>query len=235
MPAMLKVTRTVGDRDVENDVLACWDGHHAVRLLERDDRRHARLLARLGRSLADTVDPVTAMEVAGDPAVKLAVPAPDGLRRMSGYAEEIAAALVGASADRYGPLIESDVQAAAATFQDSGADQPDTVLHGDLQGSNVLRSSQGEWLVIDPLGMVGEPALEALTMLRDRWAELPSLPFSRSELSRRLDAFADAAQTSRSRVIAWTQARSVRAVVAGVDDDQGLHAWIVEQLRPLAG
>lgn len=164
MPAMLKVTRTVGDRDVENDVLACWDGHHAVRLLERDDRRHARLLPRLGRSLADTVDPVTAMEVAGDLAVKLAVPAPDGLRRMSGYAEEIAAALVGASADRYGPLIESDVQAAAATFQDSGADQPDTVLHGDLQGSNVLRSSQGEWLVIDPLSMVGEPALEALTI-----------------------------------------------------------------------
>lgn len=230
--AMLKITRSDADRDLENEVLAWWDGHHAVRLLERDDERHARLLPRLGPSLAATVGPVEAMEVAGRLARELAVPAPAGIPRMDMFTEQIAANLAAASRDRYGPLVASDVQAAIATFRDLGADQPETLLHGDLQGNNVLRSPGGEWVVIDPLGLVGEPALEALTMLRDRWAELPGQDAPRQELFSRLHAFADAAQVERSVVVAWTQARSARAVVDSVGDDQGLHAWVVQQLRP---
>lgn len=75
----------------------------------------------------------------------------------------------------------------------NSAHQPDTLLHGDLQGSNAPRSPDGGWAVIDPLGLVGEPALEALTSLRDRWSDLPLRPSPRVELFRRLHAFADAA------------------------------------------
>ena len=104
--------------------------------------------------------------MAGLLAMELAVPAPAGIPRMDIITEQIAARLADGSPNRYGPLVESDVQAAVATFRDLGARQPDTLLHGDLQGSNVLRSLDGDWVVIGPLGLVGDPALEALTMLR---------------------------------------------------------------------
>ncbi len=111
-------------------------------------------------------------------------------------------------------------------------DQPQTLLHGDLQGSNILQSPHDGWAVIDPLGMIGETALEALTVLRDRWATLPTSPSPKAALLRRLHAFADAACTPTPRVIAWTHARSVRAVLAGITDDHDMHAWVASQLEP---
>jgi hypothetical protein len=78
--------------------------------------------------------------------------------------------------------------------------------------------------------MVGETAIEALTMLRDRWMSLPAAASPRSALLRQLYAFAETAGSPRSRVTAWTHARAVRAVLAGVDDDAGMHSWVAGQL-----
>lgn len=104
-PAMLKVTLTSGVRDLENEVLASWDGHHAARLLERDDRRHARLLQRLNRpSLAELADPVTVMAIAGDLAARLAIEPPPGVPRMADFAMEFATRLEGTPWSRFGPL-----------------------------------------------------------------------------------------------------------------------------------
>lgn len=47
LPAMVKISRTDSSHDLENEVLAAWNGHRAVRLFARDDQRHARLLQRL--------------------------------------------------------------------------------------------------------------------------------------------------------------------------------------------
>ncbi|MCW3157393.1 aminoglycoside phosphotransferase family protein [Micropruina sonneratiae] len=230
-PAMLKVSRVEAPRDVENEVLARWGGRDAVRLLERDDERHARLLARLGpHTLTESVDPVGAMEVAGRLAARLAVSPPPGLPRLDAIAAEVADTIDRSTAAQRAVLTAADVRAAATVFRQFGTDQPETLLHGDLQGSNVLRDAEGGWVVIDPLGMVGEPALEALTMLRDRWSQLPSSASPRRQLLRRLHAFADAAAAPRERVVAWTHARCVRAVVDGVADDRGLHAWTARQL-----
>lgn len=230
-PAMLKVSRVEAPRDVENEVLARWGGRDAVRLLERDDERHARLLARLGpHTLTESVDPVGAMEVAGRLAARLAVSPPPGLPRLDAIAAEVADTIDRSTAAQRAVLTAADVRAAATVFSQFGIDQPESLLHGDLQGSNVLRDAGGGWVVIDPLGMVGEPALEALTMLRDRWSQLPSSASPRRQLLRRLDAFADAAGAPRERVVAWTHARCVRAVVDGVADDRGLHAWTARQL-----
>lgn len=228
---MLKISRTSQTRDLENEVLARWNGRHAVRLRERDDLRHARLLQRLdGPSLADSADPVTAMTVAGTLAAELGVQPPPDLPHLRDIALQLARKLEDVPAERVDPLDVRDMRAAAATIRELAADQPDALLHGDLQGSNMLRDGQGEWAVIDPLGLVGEPAIEALTMLRDNWADLPTHRHPGRELRRRLEAFADAARTPRRRVIAWTHARCVRALVDGVKDDQGLHAWVALEL-----
>lgn len=226
-PAVLKVTFAVETRDQENEVLAAWAGHRAVRLLERDDGQHARLLERLAEPRLDALaNPVAAMAIAGELAADLAVPAPPGLLRMADHAPRIAATLSETPHDQFRSLTTRDVDAAVATYRELGADQPDTLLHGDFHGSNVLRSPDG-WAVIDPLGMVGEVALEALTMLRDRGTELPAA--GPAMLHRQLYAFADGAGAPRSRVVAWTHARAVRSVISGLNDD-GLHEWIATQL-----
>lgn len=227
-PAVLKISFSLTRRDRENEVLARWQGRHAVRLLERDDDRHARLLERLDdSSLLDHPDPVEAMRIAGQLAAALAVAPPGGLPSMADAAGSIAAQLEESGP---GPLTARDVQAAAHTHRDLGAEQPNTLLHGDLHGRNVLRSEREEWAVIDPLGEVGESALEALSPLRDRWQALPAHPSPRRALHDQLHAFADGAETSRDRVIAWTHARCVRAAVGGPGDDNGMHAWVCRVL-----
>lgn len=234
-PAVLKVTFSVQTRDLENDVLAAWSGRSAAQLLERDDSHHARLLERLaGPPLSALTDPVAAMTIGGELAADLAVRAPEGLPRLADHAAQIAAAIRGTRPDRLRSLTIRDRDTAAATYLDLGADQPDTLLHGDLQGSNILRSARGGWAVIDPLGMVGEVALEALTMLRDRWTDLSAAQAGPSMLDRQLAAFAEAAGTPRSRVIAWTHARAVRAVLEGINDDNAMHEWVASHLDPNA-
>lgn len=170
------------------------------------------------------------MAVAGDLTAALAVTPPASLPRIDAIAEQVASAILNPPRLDHQRIARRDRQAAAATYLQLGRDQPETLLHGDLQGSNVLRNSDGVWTAIDPLGLVGEPALEALTMLRDQWQQIPSSSDPTAELLRRLTAFADAAHTPRDRVIAWTHARSVRAVMAGINDDHGLHAWTANQL-----
>lgn len=232
-PAVLKVSLSIEPRDDQNEVLSAWNGRHAARLLERDDDQHARLLERLSsRALIHVRDPVEAMSVAGNLAAQLAVTPPPTLPRMADVALEIAAGLEQTATHHRGTLTQRDIDIATATYRELGRDQPALLLHGDLQGSNILWRPGDGWAVIDPLGMVGEVALEALTPLRDRWAFLPTSASPRNALLSQLYAFADAAQASRDRVVAWTRARAVRAVIAEVNDDQGLHDWVATQLRP---
>lgn len=60
------------------------------------------------------------------------------------------------------------------------------LLHGDLQGRNILRSAHDGWAAIDPLGLVGETAIEAQTALRDRWVSLPQEASPPRDLLRQL-------------------------------------------------
>lgn len=173
-------------RDLENEVLCAWDGRHAAQLLERDDQRHARLLERLGPwSLSDSGDPVTAMSIAGQLAAHLAVRPPPDLPRMADVAPQIARTINDTTPGDFRSLTTRDVRAAAATYRELGSDQPETLLHGDPPGQQ-HPAIPHQWLGGDrPLGTVGEIfALEALTVLRDRWTALPVSASPRAALLR---------------------------------------------------
>jgi len=43
------------------------------------------------------------------------------------------------------------------------------LLHGDLHHENILRTSLGEWKVIDPQGRIGEKILEAGRFFQNEW------------------------------------------------------------------
>ena len=49
--------------------------------------------------------------------------------------------------------------------------KPDVLLHGDLHHDNILQNDE-DWLVIDPKGVIGEPAYEVAAFIRNPIPEL---------------------------------------------------------------
>ena len=233
--AVLKVSFPGEVYKFEATTLSTWAGRGAALLLERDDANVAMLLEELHpESLATVADADEAMAIIGRLARRLAVPAPPELPRMQPVFEEWAIELPAMSAAAGHPLPVRAVDAAIATCVELGPDQPDTIQHGDLNQSNVLRGTREEWLAIDPLGDVGEIAYECLTHLRDRWTELRQLPDPARGLRRRIEIFADAAEIEVVRALRWTQARAVQARVRGPygvpRDVGGVHEWMATTL-----
>ena len=69
---------------------------------------------------------------------------------------------------------------------------PQVLLHQDLHGGNVLRHG-GDWVAIDPKPLVGDPAFDVASLVRDR------RPIrDRSVVARRLDLLADGSGTTAS-------------------------------------
>ena len=166
---------------------------------------------------------------------RLAVPAPDGLPRLSEAYARWALALPDMNRHRGHVLSARTVAVAVSSCRELGSEQPHTVLHGDLHQNNVLRGTREEWLAIDPLGLIGDLASECLTHLRDRWVELQDEDQPERALRRRIDAFAEAAHIDRERAHRWTQLRAAVTVLRTPVDiaplnDGGLHAWVASAL-----
>lgn len=236
-PAVLKISFPHPGNVHEPDAFAVWAGRGAVRLYERDDARFAMLLERVGEgavagSLADVEDIDDAVAVAGRLARRLAVPAPAGLPRMSSLVAEWECELRDEDRELGSPLPARAVAAAIATVRELGMDQPDTLIHGDLHFTNVLRSEREPWLAIDPKGYVGDPAYDSITLLRTRFEPLLTAPDPRAAALRRLAVFADAAEVDRDRARRWAQARAVTAAHWGLR--HGDPAWVIKATEALA-
>lgn len=244
-PAVLKISFPHPGNVHEPDAFAVWAGRGAVRLYERDDARFAMLLERAGEhsahsllsphsphSLASVEDTDEAVAVAGRLARRLAVPAPAGLPRMSSLVAEWECELRDEDRELGSPLPARVVAAAIATVRELGRDQPETLVHGDLHFTNVLRSEREPWLAIDPKGYVGDPAYDSITLLRTRFEALLTAPDPRAAALRRLAVFADAAEVDRERARRWAQARAVTAAHWGMR--HGDPAWLVKATEALA-
>ncbi|MCX4533235.1 aminoglycoside phosphotransferase family protein [Streptomyces sp. NBC_01669] len=204
--AVLKVSFPHPGNIHEPDAFAVWRGRGAVALYERDDERFAMLLERAGPdTLAGLDDLDAAVTAAGRVVRRLAVPAPPGLPRLADRSdawEQEIREHVGRLAR---PLPRYVTDAALATVRELGREQPDTLVHGDLNYGNVIAGAREPWLAIDPKGWVGDPAYDGITLLRGRLDTLDAT------LQRRVSLFADAAELDRDRVRRWAQARAVTA------------------------
>ncbi|MFI9786380.1 aminoglycoside phosphotransferase family protein [Kitasatospora sp. NPDC051984] len=228
-PAVLKVSFPHPGNAHEADAFAVWGGRGAVRLLRRDDARFAMLLERAGRrTLAEHPDVAVdeAVAIAGRLTHRLAVPAPSGLPRLADRSGQWAADLR-RDADRLPrPLPRHVVDTAIATVRELGPDQPDTLVHGDLHLGNILPAEREPWLAIDPKGYVGDPAYDAITLLRSRFDDLLAAGDLRRAVLRRLAIYAEAAELDHRRVRRWAQARAVSAAHWG--REHGDPDWLVE-------
>ncbi|OKJ76110.1 aminoglycoside phosphotransferase family protein [Streptomyces sp. CB02460] len=219
-PAVLKVSFPHPGNDHEPDAFVAWGGRGAVTLYERDDARYAMLLERASTvTLAAAVDGDDVVVVAARLARRLAVPAPAGLPRLSDRAGEWEDALRTDDVEFAHPLPQHVIDAALATVRELGRTQPDTLVHGDLHGRNILRAERVPWLAVDPKGYVGDRAYDAGALMKSRAYALagpgagagPGAHDLRSAAHRIIDVFADAAELERERVRRWAQLHAVQA------------------------
>ncbi|GAA0432804.1 aminoglycoside phosphotransferase family protein [Streptomyces luteireticuli] len=214
--AVLKVSFPHPGNRHEPDAFAAWGGRGAVLLYERDDDRFAMLLERVrSSSLAEVADGDAVVAVAGRLSHRLGVPAPPGLPRLSGLADAWEEQLLKDSAELTHTLPRRTVDAAVATVRELGRVQPDTLVHGDLHAGNILRAEREPWLAVDPKGLVGDRAYDAGTLLKSRAPALLEADDLLGAVHRVVDAFADAAEVDRERVLRWAQLHAVQAAFWG--------------------
>ncbi|SDT40944.1 aminoglycoside phosphotransferase family protein [Microlunatus soli] len=195
----------------EHKALAAWGGNGAVRLLDSDPDRFALLLERVNdRHLDVAAD--EGIAIGGELLSRLAIPAPPGVTRLADTTADWERQVRDDAERADHPLPGRIVDAAVATIRDLGRDSTTTMLHGDLHGGNILRSDRG-WLAIDPKGMAGTPAYDAVTMCDYRRPAFDSGVDQVTELHRRVGIFSEAAGVDLELCRRCVQARAVTALL----------------------
>jgi streptomycin 6-kinase len=193
-PAVLKISVPHREAEQEADALERWNGNGAVRLLERDDERHALLLERCepGTFLSESPD---ALDVLTGLLPRLWTNA-DGFHTL---------------ADEAGHWVEHDLRSArlgdlaAGLLRELVPSQGEQVLvHQDLHGDNVLAAQREPWLVIDPKPLAAEREFAVAPIVRSF-----ELGHSRRDVLYRLDRLCSDLGLDRERARGWTIAQTV--------------------------
>jgi len=196
--AVLKLVWPHREAEQEADALERWDGGGAVRLLARDDERHALLLERC--------EPGTTLSRAPDPLGVLVGLLPrlwvdsDGFRSL---AEEAEHWLVGP--DLAAVPDRRLREAATHHLRELGPSQGEQVLvHQDLHGDNVLAAQREPWLAIDPKPLSGEREFALAPIVRSS-----ELGHSKRDVLYRLDRLTAELGLDRDRARGWAIAQTV--------------------------
>ena len=203
-PAVLKLNFPEPESAHEADALLHWDGHGAVRLLEADRERNALLLERAlpGTTLWELEDDEEATRIAASVVRRLwerPPPAHHPYRTLAGEIESWMAELRSNWEGLGRPFAEGLVESAETVARELGPSQAEfTICHHDFQGSNVLRAEREPWLAIDPKPIVGEPAFDVASLLRDRRWDVRA-----DVIRRRLDQLVDELGLERERMRGW--------------------------------
>lgn len=178
MPAVLKllVPRHGGAARHEAVSLQLASGDGLVRLLEADIERGALLLERLGPSMHDCDLPIDErLAILTGLARRVWRPAlgcglPTGASKAAALAEQIVESWEELDRPCSEAAVEDAVQCAerrAAAHDDERA----VLVHGDVHQWNALRSGDG-WALVDPDGILAEPAADLGVLMREDPTEL---------------------------------------------------------------
>jgi streptomycin 6-kinase len=201
--AVLKLQHPHRESEQEADALERWGGDGAVRLLARDDERHALLLERC--------EPGTFLsQWDGDRLGVLVELLPRLWKRADGFrtlGDEVAHwALAGEVGD---------------LARDLASSQGELVLvHQDLHGDNVLAAEREPWLVIDPKPLAAEREFSVAPIVRSH-----ELGGSRRDVVHRLDRLCWELGLDRERARGWTIVQTM-----AWDEGDAWHSEVVEWL-----
>ncbi len=160
-----------------------WPG---VRILDSDPASGSLLMDQLGESLASVWRPER-----DDEAIDVFLELAMAMRRISPIDMMGLGEYVGTGGALAATLLESTT---APTF-----------LHGDLHHENVLRDTKlGGWLAIDPKGLSGDPAYEAVVYMRNPMGRMQDVVDMKALLRHRLDRLGEGLEVAPARIWAWS-------------------------------
>jgi streptomycin 6-kinase len=91
------------------------------------------------------------------------------------------------------------------------------LLHGDLHHDNILQQGD-DWIVIDPKGVIGEPAYEVAAFIRNPIPELLALNNAVTVISDRITRFAEILEIPERRILDWCYVQAVLAWAWALED-----------------
>ena len=195
----------------ETAALHAWDNNGAVRLLETDARgAHLRAAPDPGTPLSAERNQMRALRLAAGALRELWIPAPDGLQMLSVEVREWMDQMPARFERVDRPFERTLLHDAEQLFRAFMPTQAAPVLlHGDARlGAFVLDGDHA--IAIDPKPLVGEPAFDVASLLRDRPEELVADTVAgRQILQSRLEQLTDLLDVSASRVKGWAFAVAV--------------------------
>lgn len=158
------------------------------------------------------VPPDEGIAIGGQLLARLAVPAPANMKLLADTADEWEQQIHDDQQRARHPVPARTVDAAIETIRSLGQDTTTTMLHGDLHGGNILHSDRG-WVAIDPKGMAGTRAYDAITMCSYRRAPVVNAEAQIDETKRRIEIFSEAAGVSSDLSRRCVHARAVTALL----------------------
>jgi streptomycin 6-kinase len=94
---------------------------------------------------------------------------------------------------------------------------PDVFLHGDLHHDNILQNGN-DWVVIDPKGVIGEPAYEVAAFIRNPIPELLNHADAPNIIHNRVIRFAELFELPPQRILDWCFVQAVLSWVWAIED-----------------
>lgn len=96
--------------------------------------------------------------------------------------------------------------------------EPDVLLHGDLHHDNILKNGH-DWAVIDPKGVIGEPAYEVAAFIRNPMQELLYQADAPTVIHNRVTHFVKIMELPSQRILDWCFVQAVLAWAWALEDD----------------
>jgi streptomycin 6-kinase len=218
--AVLKVGLTDDGLLRELLALEAAQGPGYVRLLRSDRDKGAMLLERLdpGRPLLELDDDEEATRIAATVMKRIWRPPPEGhsFPRVEDWASGLSRLRAEFNGGT-GPFPQHLVEQAESLFSELLSTMAEPVLlHGDLHHDNILSAQREPWLAIDPKGVVGEPAYEVGSLMRNPMPRI--LEMKPAQLERRLDILSEELGFDRRRLRDWSFAQAVLSAWWGYED-----------------
>jgi streptomycin 6-kinase len=238
-PAALKLQPVTDETAGEPVALRAWNGDGAVRLLDHDPASGSMLLERLDadRTVATVTDDLAALQVVCELLARLnTVPAPAGVRRVSDVGADWLDRVPRALALVRDPAQRRAIEAGASALEEMLPEAGDRLLHQDLHHWNILAPHAADprepWLAIDPKPLAGDPGLELLPALHQRWEGAVATGDVERTICRRFDLMTEILGLDRRRATAWTLARILQYALRDVEHDDTV--WHSEPDRAIA-
>jgi streptomycin 6-kinase len=223
--AVLKLGVPGKELMTEADALRLYRGSGTVRLFDADPERGILLLERAipGDPICEREDEESSTIIAAtimkrlwhEPPVVAIFPS---LADWYKGFERLRARFCGTTGPFPTEMVERAERFSSELLESS---QVEVILHGDLHHLNILAATREPWLVIDPKGVVGDPAFEPATFLLNRLPEgLTDTEILRL-LGRRVSIFSEVLPVPRERIIGWVCSFAVLSAWWSYEDSTG--------------